>query len=116
MRLQGAFPQLLHCRLHRLERPQNVGTGGAEHLDTDGRIAILIPELLARRRRDIDRRDIDNIRRRVVNIEKARRMLRWAPQITLSTGLERTADWMRSSSFEMPELSPTPADASPVGN
>ncbi len=31
----------------------------------------------------IDRRDIDNIRRRVVNIEKARRMLRWAPQVTL---------------------------------
>ena len=27
----------------------------------------------------IDRRDIDNIRRRVVNIEKARRMLRWTP-------------------------------------
>ena len=32
----------------------------------------------------IDRRDIDNIRRRVVNIEKARRMLRWAPQVTLA--------------------------------
>ncbi len=42
----------------------------------------------------IDRRDIDNIRRRVVNIEKARRMLRWAPQTTLSHGLERTRDWI----------------------
>jgi len=48
----------------------------------------------------IDRRDIDNIRRRVVNIEKARRMLRWAPQITLADGLARTAAWMRSSSFD----------------
>jgi len=43
--------------------------------------------------RHIDRRDIDNIRRRVVNIEKARRMLRWAPQVTLDTGLSRTAEW-----------------------
>ena len=48
----------------------------------------------------IDRRDIDNIRRRVVNIEKARRMLRWAPQVTLADGLGRTAVWMRSSSFD----------------
>jgi len=42
----------------------------------------------------IDRRDIDNIRRRVVNIEKARRMLRWSPQTTLARGLERTRDWI----------------------
>ena len=42
----------------------------------------------------IDRRDIDNIRRRVVNIEKARRMLRWSPQVTLAHGLERTRDWI----------------------
>jgi UDP-glucose 4-epimerase len=49
--------------------------------------------------RHIDRRDIDNIRRRVVNIEKARRMLRWTPQVTLDDGLKRTADWMSSASF-----------------
>lgn len=42
----------------------------------------------------IDRRDIDNIRRRVVNIEKARRMLRWSPQITLERGLQMTAAWL----------------------
>ncbi len=40
----------------------------------------------------IDRRDIDNIRRLVVSIEKARRMLRWSPQTTLAHGLERTRD------------------------
>jgi UDP-glucose 4-epimerase len=44
----------------------------------------------------IDRRDIDNIRRRVVNIEKARRMLRWAPQVTLERGLAMTAEWLES--------------------
>ena len=42
----------------------------------------------------IDRRDIDNIRRRVVNIEKARRMLRWSPQVGLDRGLELTARWL----------------------
>ena len=47
----------------------------------------------------IDRRDIDNIRRRVVNIEKARRMLRWTPQVTLETGLARTAEWFVKSGF-----------------
>jgi UDP-glucose 4-epimerase len=57
----------------------------------------------------IDRRDIDNIRRRVVNIEKARRMLRWSPQITLADGLGRTAAWMRNSSFDSGSPSPAPA-------
>jgi UDP-glucose 4-epimerase len=42
----------------------------------------------------IDRRDIDNIRRRVVNIEKIRRMLHWTPQITLDRGLIETARWL----------------------
>ena len=42
----------------------------------------------------IDRRDIDNIRRRVVNIEKIRRMLHWTPQVTLDRGLAETADWL----------------------
>ena len=45
----------------------------------------------------IDRRDIDNIRRRVVNIEKARRMLRWTPQVTLDRGLALTARWYRDT-------------------
>jgi len=42
-----------------------------------------------------DRRDIDNIRRRVVNIEKTRRTLRWVPEVTLETGLRRTVEWQR---------------------
>ena len=42
-----------------------------------------------------DRRDVDNIRRRVVNIEKARRALRWVPEITLELGLRRTVEWQR---------------------
>jgi UDP-glucose 4-epimerase len=52
----------------------------------------------------VDRRDIDNIRRRVVNIEKIRRMLRWTPQFTLERGLEETAQWYVGSSFAAPPL------------
>ena len=44
----------------------------------------------------IDKRDIDNIRRRVLNIEKIRRVLRWVPNTTLVKGLEKTYDWLRS--------------------
>jgi len=43
-----------------------------------------------------DRRDIDNIRRRVVNIEKTRRTLRWVPEVTLEEGLRRTVEWQRA--------------------
>ncbi len=47
----------------------------------------------------IDRRDVDNIRRRVVNIEKARRMLRWSPQVTLDHGLAKTVEWFLREGF-----------------
>lgn len=45
-----------------------------------------------------DRRDVDNIRRRVVNIEKTRRTLRWVPETTLEAGLQRTVAWQRERS------------------
>ena len=41
----------------------------------------------------IDRRDIDNIRRRVVSIERIRTQLRWQPIVSLEQGLKRTVDW-----------------------
>jgi UDP-glucose 4-epimerase len=44
----------------------------------------------------IDRRDIDNIRRRVLNIERARTRLRWQPRVTLREGLRRTIEWYRA--------------------
>lgn len=57
----------------------------------------------------VDRRDIDNIRRRVVSIEKARRMLRWVPQVTMPDGLARTARWLESTRFEAPAEVPVSA-------
>ncbi len=44
----------------------------------------------------IDRRDIDNIRRRAVSIEKIRRELRWTPSVPLERGLTKTHDWLTS--------------------
>jgi UDP-glucose 4-epimerase len=48
----------------------------------------------------VDRRDIDNIRRRVLNIEKIRRELRWVPGVTLEHGLQRTWRWLTGSADE----------------
>jgi UDP-glucose 4-epimerase len=42
----------------------------------------------------VDRRDIDNIRRRVLNIEKIRRELRWVPATTVEQGLRKTYAWL----------------------
>ena len=38
-------------------------------------------------------RDIDNIRRRLLNIEKIRKTLHWCPEISLECGLKKTYDW-----------------------
>lgn len=62
----------------------------------------------------VDRRDIDNIRRRVVSIEKARRMLRWSPQVTLPDGLRRTAAWMRDQAAARSVSSIPPGEGSPA--
>ncbi len=48
----------------------------------------------------IDKRDIDNIRRRVLNTEKIRKKLRWVPEIDLQTGIKRTNEWYMSKRKE----------------
>lgn len=90
----------------------NVGTGIETSVNALGVAighALDVPVEL----RHIDRRDIDNIRRRVVNIEKARRMLRWTPQVTLETGLSRTAEWFVRSGLTdaRPTEAPLPTPA-----
>jgi UDP-glucose 4-epimerase len=74
----------------------NVGTGIETSINE---LARLIGQAVERSItiEHIDRRDIDNIRRRVVSIEKARRMLRWSPQVTLLDGLARTAAWLSAA-------------------
>ncbi len=56
-----------------------------------------------------DRRDVDNIRRRVVNIEKTRRTLRWVPEVTLEEGLRRTVEWQRQRDAGRGAPNATPA-------
>ncbi len=69
----------------------NVGTGIETSVE---RLAGLIG---GGERRYIDRRDIDNIRRRVLSVEKVRRVLRWTPSTTLAKGLAATREWLCQS-------------------
>jgi UDP-glucose 4-epimerase len=71
----------------------NVGTGVETSVN---RLASLIIEITGSSSEThyVDRRDIDNIRRRVVNIEKIRRELRWTPAATLEQGLRATHAWL----------------------
>ena len=49
----------------------------------------------------IQRRDIDNVRRRVLNIERIRHDLNWIPGHTLEAGLRKTVEWqIRQSASE----------------
>lgn len=50
----------------------------------------------------IDRRDIDNIRRRVLCIERIRTRLRWQPQIGMEEGLRRTVKWFHAKKTKIP--------------
>lgn len=75
----------------------NIGTGTETRVNE---LAALLARILGA---DVapehsDRRDVDNIRRRVVNIEKARRALRWIPETTLEQGLQLTVAWQRARS------------------
>ncbi len=87
--LAGLFPKVVGEVL-------NVGTGketSVKHL------AYVIIELSGKELRPIriDRRDIDNLRRRVLNIEKIRKNLRWIPSTSLEEGLSKTYEWLISN-------------------
>ncbi|HET9530779.1 MAG TPA: NAD-dependent epimerase/dehydratase family protein [Blastocatellia bacterium] len=75
----------------------NVGTGRET---TINQLARMIIEITGAEVQPlyVDRRDIDNIRRRVVNIEKIRRELRWVPSVTIEKGLRRTYQWLKEDS------------------
>lgn len=71
----------------------NVGTGIETTVNQLARVILDITGSKAEAKY-IDRRDIDNIRRRVLNIEKIRRELRWIPRHTLEKGLRLTHEWL----------------------
>jgi UDP-glucose 4-epimerase len=77
----------------------NVGTGVETRVNELAAILARIIGVTAEPEHT-NRRDIDNIRRRVVNIEKSRRTLRWLPDVTLEKGLQNTVDWQRAKTAE----------------
>src|SRR6266850_496579 len=70
----------------------NVGTGIETRVNQLAELLIRMTGVRVQPER-INRRDVDNIRRRVVNIEKTRRALRWVPEVTLEQGLRHTLEW-----------------------
>jgi UDP-glucose 4-epimerase len=73
----------------------NVGTGRETSIN---QLAVLAARIVGvpLQVEYVDRRDIDNIRRRVVNIEKLRRELRWSPLVTIEKGMTSTHQWLLS--------------------
>ena len=47
--------------------------------------------------RNVPERDIDNIRRRMIDIEKIHQRLGWAPKVGIQKGIELTIDWYKST-------------------
>lgn len=47
-----------------------------------------------------DKRDIDNIKRRSVNIEKIQKVLCWSPKFTVDTGLKEIFKWYKKNNIE----------------
>ena len=46
---------------------------------------------------NVPERDIDNIRRRVVDIEKIHQRLGWVPKVGIQKGIQSTIDWYRTT-------------------
>ena len=74
----------------------NVGSGRETYIND---LAQLIIDICGNHTKivHIDRRDIDNIRRRVLNIEKIRKTLRWIPKTNLQTGIAKTYEWLNKT-------------------
>jgi len=46
---------------------------------------------------NVQERDIDNIRRRMIDIEKIHQRLGWTPKVGMQKGIERTLDWYKTT-------------------
>ncbi|HEV7232497.1 MAG TPA: NAD-dependent epimerase/dehydratase family protein [Bacteroidia bacterium] len=75
----------------------NIGTGVETSVNNLAKAVLEITGGKSEHIQYIDKRDIDNIRRRVLNIEKIRYKLKFFPQITLKDGLARTIKWQKET-------------------
>jgi len=73
----------------------NVGTG----IETSvNKLADLIKENIAGLLvEQLPERDIDNIRRRSINIEKIHQRLGWSPEVGIQKGIQLTIDWYKAT-------------------
>lgn len=73
----------------------NVGTG----IETSvNKLAELVKEQVeGLQLEQLPERDIDNIRRRSINIEKIHQRLSWSPKVTIQQGIRLTIDWYRNT-------------------
>jgi UDP-glucose 4-epimerase len=73
----------------------NVGSG----IETSvNKLAALISEYVPGSAvTNVSERDIDNIRRRVVDIEKIHQRLGWVPKVGIQKGIQSTIDWYRTT-------------------
>jgi UDP-glucose 4-epimerase len=46
---------------------------------------------------NVQERDIDNIRRRMIDIEKIHQRLGWTPRVGMQKGIEKTLDWYKTT-------------------
>lgn len=83
----------------------NVGTGKETSVN---QLADLVIKISGKDLKSIriDRRDIDNIRRRVLNIEKTRKSLKWIPTTSLEAGLNNTYLWLVSKRLKLEKKVP----------
>ena len=75
----------------------NVGTSNETSVN---KLAEIIGEVIPGSScRYLPERDIDNVRRRAIDIEKIHQKLGWSPKTSIKKGLESTIDWYRSVYF-----------------
>jgi UDP-glucose 4-epimerase len=74
----------------------NVGTGIETDVNTLARLVLEIYGLTSEPSY-IEKRDIDTVGRRVVNVERIGRVLGWAPRVALGEGLRQTHRWFSES-------------------
>lgn len=73
----------------------NVGTG--TETSVNGLAKLITNYINTVEVENVPERDIDNIRRRSIDIEKIHQRLGWSPRINMQKGIQLTLDWYKSS-------------------
>lgn len=73
----------------------NVGTG--TETSVNGLVKLISENVGHIEIENVPERDIDNIRRRAIDIEKIHQRLGWSPKINMQKGLQLTIDWYKNT-------------------